>query len=1288
RFLFQKSLGRTAEILPLANKVYAAKSGSAASEVMMSVACYLADPFTPEQRAAAWALAEKIDPDREIRKRRDPNVAADSFSNYAAAVLFARKAASRPLEEIVVTRVLVGQLDHLGLIFDSLSLLLKIDPATADPWVRGPLILRLWECNRFAEVNKRLADLPPQTKTPEAIELSAIHAICLVQAGKAAEAAAIADQLAQMKGNKIAAAWEVILRLQYLGATGDLSKLVHTVKEAIDSSRERAWPYLWASLGEAYSALGERDLAVHAFTRSRESAPFWFVPRLRLSRLLLETGQLEAAAAEAEAARMVLPHPLTQGNYLVVAASRTPVGQPVDPAIVRQVTELQKQYPGDEATLPLYVHILVQAQQKDEARKVLREALAKEQPLSAASLIGLAAASRRSDLGVENDCIDLAIKKYGLTPELAVTQAAMLGSAEKPANMIALYQKAREKGAGPENEIAWRLGWARLLETLRDAGAVKAWAELGDDPSLKGNIVVQKAVLGSPVARSDRALVDRTIERLKAITGDDAAVWREARARSLLQDKTPASAAQARQLLDETIRIAPASADAHLLLGALLESQGELDGALKSFSEAARLRPSPSLTLQMARLQMQRSDFAGVRELLGGLHAAQLDPTQQIQMAMLYTQLGDVKGATAIVKELGDIPTDPAAGIFLVQLDRANGNLERAETRLGELLKNPSLPVIAAAADFYAASGQMDRARATLEGLQSLKLQPGERELAEAEFLDRHGVKAAIDEATKAAIDEAVKAANAATDKDAINKAVDKAVKAAVDKVTKAATDKFAAAAKAMPADARTQVTYISHLLRLGRLDDAIAAARQASVELPSYLPLASFLKQQQALQSLGGGAEFLGLADAILHGHSDSKAAAEAIDILVASRKEPLSQLVSRLRPLADRSPLLSPLQLLVIKAYRAMGQLGEAANIASRTARAIPNSVDAARRAAQTQIDAGEWNQALAAAQAWRQLAPADRLDADLLCAEAYLRLGNYSAALNEIARHVPAARKDPKNLAAVIQIQARILVLGGDYDNARELLLPLLKDRNWRIYYYQLAAMLVRNPDVAAKWLKDLAQVIPADQIDEQVNVAGGWIDRGIKSKRDDFRAVGRDMLKKLLEANPDNVVVVYGSAMLHAEDGDRKAGEAGYRRALALDPKHTLAMNNLAMLLAEDGRNLDEAASLITKALEIQPNFPPFTDTLAFVEGKRKNQSAAMAAIQRSINLDPVNTIWRLRKIELCLDFGDKQGASRAIGEIDQLDKKIFSEEAMEKLLDYRNRVSGRSVTMPGTMPGTR
>ncbi len=212
-----RSQGRTAEILPRASKAWNENPNTAATEILMSVACSLVDDFSPQQRSEAWAMAEKIDPDRSIRKRRNPNEGADTFGNYAAAVCFARKAASRVIGDLVVTRAIVSQLDRLGLIFDSLALLERIDPAIDDRWVRGPLILRLWECNRFEQVNRRLDKFSPQHKTPEEMELLAVRAAALIQSDQREQGIKVVDELAQFKNDRVAMAWEAILRQQYLG---------------------------------------------------------------------------------------------------------------------------------------------------------------------------------------------------------------------------------------------------------------------------------------------------------------------------------------------------------------------------------------------------------------------------------------------------------------------------------------------------------------------------------------------------------------------------------------------------------------------------------------------------------------------------------------------------------------------------------------------------------------------------------------------------------------------------------------------------------------------------------------------------------------------------------------------------------------------------------------------------------------------------------------------------------------------------------------------------------------
>ncbi len=1214
---------KMAEILPFASKRYASQPDSAASEILMSVAYSEVDESLPQQqenawtldeRKKAWKLAEKLDVDGAIRKRLDPNVTDNSFGPRHAAALFALKSASRLLDssptsqpasqpasnpvtrpagnpaELRLTLIIARQLDRLRMYPVSVALLKKIDPAIDNPGVRDVLALRLWECNEFSEVNKRLAGFSPRPNAVAGeIELHAIHAVCLIKAAraertdkeskiKAAKSAAskIADdlermkalkaatknELVQMRATKVAAAWEMILRVDYLGDEDKRSSLVDTVQRAIDSDREQPSPYLWAALGDAHTDLGERELAVSDFTHAANATPLWFLPHLRLSQRRREMGQMGEALQQAALAQQCLRNADTQTNYQDILASAMRTDSAVDLAIAQ-----------DEPRLLLCLRVLLERDQKDKAEKVLRGALAKESALSSITLIRLAEASRNAGFGLENECINAAIKKHGMTPELAFVQALLLS---KPADIVASYERARATSTKPEDELAWRFHSARLLESIRDPGAGKAWTELGDDPALKGNLTIQWAVLTALSAQAESGLINRTVERLKAISGDGAKLWREALAEVLIKknQRTQEETTKARELLDEAIRLAPESIDAHRLLADLLRGQDDIEGAAKELAVMMRLLPEPSL---------------------------------------------------------GNIIT---------------------------------------LADLYASLGRMDQARATLDQLRPLKLDAGQRELAEAEILERHGGPRAGD-----------------TQADA---------KAKLDAITA----KFVIAAKAAPNDARVQVSYLSNLLHRDQIDDALAAARLVSSSLKSYEPIANFLKQERALTTLKSVPAAVALGDWILRGQRDSATAAEALNLLATSRSPSSSEAMSQLRLLADRAPLLIPLQHLLVNGYRGLGQYAEAASIASRIARAMPNSVELVRLAAQTQADAGDWNQALAAAEAWKKLVSGDPLDANLFCANMYLRQAEsaeaskdvasakllYAAANKEmdIVQDLPSTTSKPMGVIAVKGMKSRILVASGDYDGANKLLGPLLAEKEWRAFYCDLAATRIKKAETVEEWLTALGKVTPANQADEQIVLAGGWIRAGIKHKREDFRDNGRKILKTLLDANPDKVAVVYGAAYWQALDGDRKASEAGYRKTLSLQANSAAAMNNLATILAEDKLKLDEAAALATKAVELQPREPSFADTLAFVEGKRKNQKAAMDAIQKSINLDPANAEWRLRKIELCLDFGDKAGAAKAIAEMDQLNKKLFSDDTVERLRIARSKISG----IPATMPAVR
>jgi tetratricopeptide (TPR) repeat protein len=77
----------------------------------------------------------------------------------------------------------------------------------------------------------------------------------------------------------------------------------------------------------------------------------------------------------------------------------------------------------------------------------------------------------------------------------------------------------------------------------------------------------------------------------------------------------------------------------------------------------------------------------------------------------------------------------------------------------------------------------------------------------------------------------------------------------------------------------------------------------------------------------------------------------------------------------------------------------------------------------------------------------------------------------------------------------------------------------------------------------------------------------------------------------------------------------------KEVIRKDPKHSSAFNYLGYLYAEAGINLDEAETLIMKALEIKPNDGYYTDSLGWVYYQKKEYDKALETLLRADQLVP-------------------------------------------------------------------
>ena len=123
---------------------------------------------------------------------------------------------------------------------------------------------------------------------------------------------------------------------------------------------------------------------------------------------------------------------------------------------------------------------------------------------------------------------------------------------------------------------------------------------------------------------------------------------------------------------------------------------------------------------------------------------------------------------------------------------------------------------------------------------------------------------------------------------------------------------------------------------------------------------------------------------------------------------------------------------------------------------------------------------------------------------------------------------------------------------------------------------------------------------------------------------YRKLGRNedainLYKKFLESNPGNETIYYSLGVTYyLIDQEDKSVET-MMKLIEIDPKHADALNFVGYSYAERGIKLDEAESLIKKALVISPNKGYILDSLGWVYYKKGNYSEAIKMLKEAAAL---------------------------------------------------------------------
>jgi len=116
-----------------------------------------------------------------------------------------------------------------------------------------------------------------------------------------------------------------------------------------------------------------------------------------------------------------------------------------------------------------------------------------------------------------------------------------------------------------------------------------------------------------------------------------------------------------------------------------------------------------------------------------------------------------------------------------------------------------------------------------------------------------------------------------------------------------------------------------------------------------------------------------------------------------------------------------------------------------------------------------------------------------------------------------------------------------------------------------------------------------------------------------------------LKEASALAPDDTSVIFQMGAVLDRAGRQAEAEKAFRDVLAKDPLDAGALNYLGYMLADHGNNLDEAVSLIQRALKVEPDNPSYLDSLGWAYYQQGKLDLADPALTTAAGKMPKNSV---------------------------------------------------------------
>lgn len=129
--------------------------------------------------------------------------------------------------------------------------------------------------------------------------------------------------------------------------------------------------------------------------------------------------------------------------------------------------------------------------------------------------------------------------------------------------------------------------------------------------------------------------------------------------------------------------------------------------------------------------------------------------------------------------------------------------------------------------------------------------------------------------------------------------------------------------------------------------------------------------------------------------------------------------------------------------------------------------------------------------------------------------------------------------------------------------------------------------------------------------------------LEAKREFAKSL--QVVENALVMFPKSEKLAYFKGVLQEKNGNLAGAIATMKSLVSMNPNNYHALNFVAYLYAESGENLEEAESLVKKAMSLKPNDGFIEDTLGWVLFKKGNIKESQQALERAVALQPEEAI---------------------------------------------------------------